>query len=411
MADQVEKTSFVRSGQFRAIAAAVLVILVVAGVWFWLTRGRETTDDAQVDGRVTQIAARVGGTVMKVLVTDNQAVDAGAVLVEIDPRDYQVALERARAELADAEASSMAAASSIPITSTTTSSNVTTAQGSVDQSQSASDASQKEVEAARARLTTSQAKQREAEATAAKAARDVERLKGLLAKDEVSQQQFDAATAAAEAQRAGVDSAKSQVVEAEAGIRVAESRLRQARAVEQQAHAGLTAAQTAPEQVSASRARASAAQARVASAKASLTQAELNLEYTVVKAPAKGVVSRKSLNPGQVVQQGQPLLAIVEVQDVWITANYKETQLADMRPGQSAKVTVDAYGGRTFSGHVDSIAAATGARFSLLPPENATGNFVKVVQRVPVKIVLDAGQNPESLLRPGMSVTPTVYTR
>ena len=411
MADQVEKTSFVRSGQFRAIAAVVLVILVVAGVWFWLTRGRETTDDAQVDGRVTQIAARVGGTVMKVLVTDNQAVDAGAVLVEIDPRDYQVALERARAELADAEASSMAAASSIPITSTTTSSNVTTAQGSVDQSQSASDAAQKEVEAARARLTTSQAKQREAEATAAKAARDVERLKGLLAKDEVSQQQFDAATAAAEAQRAGVDSAKSQVVEAEAGIRVAESRLRQARAVEQQAHAGLTAAQTAPEQVSASRARASAAQARVASAKASLTQAELNLEYTVVKAPAKGVVSRKSLNPGQVVQQGQPLLAIVEVQDVWITANYKETQLADMRPGQSAKVTVDAYGGRTFSGHVDSIAAATGARFSLLPPENATGNFVKVVQRVPVKIVLDAGQNPESLLRPGMSVTPTVYTR
>jgi len=411
MADQVEKTSFVRSGRFRAIAAAVLVILVVAGVWFWLTRGRETTDDAQVDGRVTQIAARVGGTVMKVLVTDNQAVDAGAVLVEIDPRDYQVALERARAELADAEASSMAAASSIPITSATTSSNVTTAQGSVDQSQSASDAAQKEVEAARARLTTSQAKQREAEATAAKAARDVERLKGLLAKDEVSQQQFDAATAAAEAQRAGVDSAKSQVVEAEAGIRVAESRLRQARAVEQQAHAGLTAAQTAPEQVSASRARASAAQARVASAKASLMQAELNLEYTVVKAPARGVVSRKSLNPGQVVQQGQPLLAIVEVQDVWITANYKETQLADMRPGQSAKVTVDAYGGRTFSGHVDSIAAATGARFSLLPPENATGNFVKVVQRVPVKIVLDAGQNPESLLRPGMSVTPTVYTR
>jgi len=411
MADQVEKTSFVRSGQFRAIAAVVLVILVVAGVWFWLTRGRETTDDAQVDGRVTQMAARVGGTVMKVLVTDNQAVDAGAVLVEIDPRDYQVALERARAELADAEASSMAAASSIPITSATTSSNVTTAQGSVDQSQSASDAAQKEVEAARARLTTSQAKQREAEATAAKAARDVERLKGLLAKDEVSQQQFDAATAAAEAQRAGVDSAKSQVVEAEAGIRVAESRLRQARAVEQQAHAGLTAAQTAPEQVSATRARASAAQARVASAKASLTQAELNLEYTVVKAPAKGVVSRKSLNPGQVVQQGQPLLAIVEVHDVWITANYKETQLADMRPGQSAKVTVDAYGGRTFSGHVDSIAAATGARFSLLPPENATGNFVKVVQRVPVKIVLDAGQNPESLLRPGMSVTPTVYTR
>ncbi len=411
MADQVEKTSFIRSGQFRAIAGIVLLVVVVVAAWLWLTRGRESTDDAQVDGRVTQIAARVGGTVLRVSVTDNVAVDAGTVLVEIDPRDYQVALDRARAELADAEASALAAVSNVPLTSTTATSGVTTALGSVEQAQGAVDAAQKEVEAARARITTAQARLREAEANAAKTAKDVERLRGLLAKDEVSQQQFDATASSAEAQRAAVDSSRSQVVEAEAGIRVAESRLRQAGGAEQQARAGLSSAQTIPEQMAATKARASAAQARVESAKATLAQAELNLQYTTVKAPAKGVVARKSVNLGQVVQPGQPLLAVVEVSDIWITANYKETQLTDMRPGQRAIVTVDAYGGRKFEGHVDSIAAATGSRFSLLPPENATGNFVKVVQRVPVKIVLDNGQDTDQLLRPGMSVTPTVYTR
>jgi len=305
----------------------------------------------------------------------------------------------------------LSAASSVPITSTTATSGVSNARAAVDSAQSTVDAAQKELEASRARLTTAQARLREAEATATKSARDVERLKGLLAKDEVSQQQYDAAVAAADAQRAGADSVRSQVAEAEAGIRVAESRLKQASAGEQQARAGLSSAQTVPEQMTATKARASAAQARVQQAKATLTQAELNLQYTVVKAPAKGVVARKSVNPGQVVQAGQPLLAIVEVNDIWITANFKETQLTDMRPGQKAKITVDAYGGKSFDGHVDSIAAATGARFSLLPPENATGNFVKVVQRVPVKIVLEGGQDPEHLLRPGMSVTPTVYIR
>jgi len=333
------------------------------------------------------------------------------VLVEIDPRDYKVAVEKARAELADAEGVAATAQSNTSITSTTASGNVTTAQDSVDQAQGASDAAQKEVEAARAHLTTAQARQREAEANAAKASRDVERLRGLLAKDEVSQQQFDTATAAAEAQRAGADSARSQVSEAEAGIRVAESRLVQARAGQQQARASLGTAQTVPEQIAAMKARAASAQARVEQAKASLAQAELNLEYTVIKAPTTGVAARKSVNRGQVVQQGQPLLAVVEVNDVWITANFKETQLTFMRPGQRAAIDVDAYGDKTLKGHVDSIAPATGARFSLLPPENATGNYVKVVQRVPVKIVLDAGQDPEHLLRPGMSVVPRVYTR
>src|SRR5262249_15488991 len=199
--------------------------------------------------------------------------------------------------------------------------------------------------------------------------------------------------------------------EAESGIRVAESKLAQARVAEQQAHAELATAQTAPSQIAATKARASSAEAHAQQARANVAQAELNLQYAVVKAPVRGVVSKKGINVGQVVQPGQPLLAVVQLDDVWVTANYKETQLKSVRPGQRAAIDVDALGGRAFSGKIDSIAGATGARFSLLPPENATGNFVKVVQRIPVKIVLDKGQDPEHLLRPGMSVTATVYTK
>ena len=397
--------------QIRLAIAAVVVTIVGVGAWLWLTAGRESTDDAQIDARVTQIAPRVGGTITKVAVNDNQRVEAGAVLIELDPRDYQVAVEKAKAELADAEANAVAARSNVPITATTATSGVTTARGGIAQSQAAVAAAEKEVEAARSRVVTAQARVREAETNAAKTARDVERFRGLLAKDEIAQQQFDSAVAAADSAKAAADSARSQVVEAEAGIRVAESRLVQARAGEEQAHAELQTAQTAPEQVTATKARASAAEAHAQQARAALAQAELNLQYTVMKAPAAGVVSKKGVNVGQVVQAGQPLLALVQIDDVWVTANFKETQLKEMRPGQRAVVEVDALGGRAFNGKVDSIAGATGARFSLLPPENATGNFVKVVQRVPVKIVLDGSQDPERLLRPGMSVVPTVYTK
>ena len=393
-----------------ALGVVVLAVLGV-GAWIWLTAATESTDDAQVDAHLTQVAARVGGTITKINIDDNQLVDAGTVLVELDPRDYQVALDKSRAELADAEAGAVAALSNVPITSTTAESNVATARGGVAQAQSGVAAAEKEVEAARARLVTAQARLREAEANATKAARDVERLRGLLAKDEVSQQQFDTTSAAAEAQRAAADSARSQVAEAESGIRVAESKLAQAQVAEQQAHAELATAQTAPSQIAATKARASSAEAHAQQARANVAQAELNLQYAVVKAPVRGVVSKKGINVGQVVQPGQPLLAIVQLDDVWVTANYKETQLKSVRPGQRATVDVDALGGRTFNGKVDSIAGATGARFSLLPPENATGNFVKVVQRIPVKIVLDKGQDPDRLLRPGMSVTATVHTK
>jgi membrane fusion protein, multidrug efflux system len=399
------------SMRVRIFIGVALLVAVGAGVWWWIATGRESTDDAQVDAHITPIASRVGGTVLRVPVEANQEVEAGAVLVEIDKRDYEVALERARAELADAEAAAVAARAGVPITSTTASSNETTARGGVEQADASHLEAQQAVEVARTRLSTAQARQREAAANASKAGRDVERLKPLLAKDEIAQQQFDAAVATAAASKAAMESAEAQVMEAELGIRVAESRLAQASVGRQQASAELKTAQTAPEQVMASRARADAADAKARQNRAMVKQAELNLEYATVKAPVKGTVSRKGVEVGQVVQPGQPLMTVIPLDHVWVTANFKETQLEHMRPGQRVKIEVDAYGGREFSGKVESLAAATGSRFSLLPPDNATGNYVKVVQRVPVRIQLDEGQDPEHLLRPGMSVVPTVYTR
>jgi membrane fusion protein (multidrug efflux system) len=403
--------AFLDNPRTRIAIGVVAAGIVGVVVWLWLTGGRETTDDAQVDAHVTQIAARVGGNVLNVHVDDNRAVEAGAVLVEIDPRDYQVAVDKARAALADAEAAALAAQSNVPITTQSAHSNLTNAQGGVSQSASAITAAQKQVEAANARVTSAQAKLREQEATAAKAARDVERFRGLLAKDEISKQQFDAVSATADSAKAAADSARAQVTEAEAGVLVAQSQLAQSQTAQSQAEAALRNAQTAPEQVKQTNARADAAVAQAKQAKAALDQAELNLQYATLKAPVSGIVSRRSVEVGQVVQAGQPLLAIIPLDNVWVTANFKETQLTDMRPGQRATVKVDAYGSKSFTGKVDSIAAATGARFSMLPPENATGNFVKVVQRVPVKIVLDGGQNADHQLRPGMSVVPTVYTK
>jgi membrane fusion protein (multidrug efflux system) len=406
-----DKIPLTRRPRVRMGAGVVVLAIVAIAIWYFVTAGRETTDDAQVDAHVTQLASRVGGPVLQVPVVDNQKVETGTLLVQIDPRDYQVAVDKARADLADAEASAAAAQSIVPITSTTASSNLLTARGGVELAQGGVAGAEQELDAARARLATTQAQLREAEANATKSARDVERLRGLLAKDEVSQQQFDSAEAAANAQKAATDSARSQVTAAESGIKVAQTKVQQARTGEEQARAELRTSQTGPQQVAAIKARAAAAEAHVQQMKATLAQAELMLQYTTVKAPIKGIVSRKSVEVGQIVQAGQPLMAIIPLEDVWVTANFKETQLASMRPGQKASVSVDAYGGRTFNGHVDSIAAATGARFSLLPPENATGNYVKVVQRVPIKIVLESGQDPEQLLRPGMSVDATIYTK
>lgn len=391
----------------------VMVIAVaglVAGIWSYFHH-RESTDDAQIDGHITPISAKVGGTVLAVNVNDNQYVAAGTVLVQIDPKDYEVALERAQADFADAQAAAMAARTGVPIMSTTTGSQLTTSHANVESAQAGVVAGQKEVNAAHARLNSAKARLEEAQANWTKAARDLDRMKQLVEKDEISRQQYDASVATEQATRAAVSSAQAGVAEAEQAVAVAESHLLQARAGLQQAEAEVRAAQTAPQQVAVTRAHAASADAKVQEAKAKLDQAKLNLDYATVKAPVSGVVSKKTVEVGQIVQPGQPLLALVPLEDIWVTANFKETQLARMRPGQRAIISVDAYGGRTYKGHVDSIAAATGERFSLLPPENATGNYVKVVQRVPVKIVFEKGQDPEHLLRPGMSVIPTVITK
>ena len=399
------------STRVRIIALVIVVAIAGSGIYLWATSGRESTDDAQVDAHVTPIAARVAGTVSKVSVVDNQQVAEGAELVAIDPRDYEIALTRAQAELADARAALTAAQAEDSIIATTASSNVSSAEGGVSHAESAIAEAEQGVAVARARLATAQARQREQEANAVKSSRDVERLRGLLAKDEIAQQQFDATVAAAESSKAAVESAKAQVVEAEASIKAAESRLTQSRSGREQAGAELRTAHTLPQQMAAGKAKVQAASARVSLAESQVKQAELNLQRAIVRAPVAGIVSRKSVEPGQVIQAGQPLMTVIPLDRVWITANFKETQLRDMRVGQIVTVDVDAYGGREFTGKIESIAAATGSRFSLLPPDNATGNFVKVVQRVPVKIVLDGNQDADHILRPGMSVTPTVHTK
>ena len=394
------------------VRIAVIVVVVAAaglGGWLWSTRGQESTDDAQVDAHITPVAARVGGTVLQVPVSDNQQVDEGAVLVALDPRDYQIALDRARAELSTAEAEAAAATANVPITATTSSSGLRSAEVGVEQSVAATDEAQHNVEAGEARLASMQARLVGDEAEAVRDDKNSERLKGLLAKDEVSQQQYDAAVAEAASGRATVAMARAQVREAELAVQAARSRLAQTRVAQQRADADLQSAKTGPEQVAATRARALSAAARVKQAQVAVGRAELDLERTTVRAPATGIVSRKSAEPGQVVQPGQPLMALVPLAQVWVTANFKETQLEQMRVGQLVSVEVDAYGDRRFTGKVESIAAATGSKFSLLPPENASGNFVKVVQRVPVKIVLDNAVDASTVLRPGMSVNATVF--
>jgi membrane fusion protein (multidrug efflux system) len=362
--------------------AAFAVVLAGLAAWRHFA-ARESTDDAQIDGHVNPVAARVGGTVLTVLVVDNQQVEKGALLVRIDPRDYEVALARAQADLAENEATARAARTTVPLTSTTAGSQETAADS--------------DLAGAEARLAAAQAQLREAEARERQTAGDVERFRPLLAKDEISKQLFDAASTAADAARASREAAEAAVRGAERAIEAARARLAQAR--------------TGREQVDIVSARAASAAAKVEMARAALEQAKLNLSYTEVKAPVSGVVSRKTVEVGQVVQPGQPLLALVPLDDIWVTANFKESQLKAIRPGQPVEIAVDAYGSRKYRGRVDSIAAATGSRFSLLPPENASGNYVKVVQRIPVKIVFEEGQNREHLLRPGMSVFPTVLVR
>jgi len=378
------------------LLAIVLLVVVVGG--FFVLRYLDTyesTDDAEVDGHLEEISARVSGYVNKIDVDDNQYVEKGATLLEIDPRDYQVALDQAQAEYADAQAAYQAANLNVPVTSIGTTSQVSSAEADVQTAQAGVDAAQHQVMAAAAQL-------QEAEANNKRAQDDLARYTNLLAKDEVSKQIFDQADAAAKTGTAAVEAAQQGLAAAQQQVKQAEGRVAQTQAM-------LTSSHTGPQQVAAMQARARAALALVQQKKAALEQAQLNLQYCNVVAPAAGVV-RKNVELGMNVVAGQPVMAIASLDDVWVTANFKETQLEHMRPGQKVIISTDAYS-RDYTGHVDSIAGASGSRFSLLPPENATGNYVKIVQRVPVKIVLDPGQNNDHLLRLGMSVTPKVMVQ
>jgi membrane fusion protein (multidrug efflux system) len=361
----------------------VLIALVVAGILVWrYYSAHESTDDAQIDGHIGPISSRIAGTVIKVYADDNQFVQAGQVLVQLDPKDYQVALDRAKADLADLRATADAAQTGVPITSTTTSSTVLNAEASIA--------------AVRQQVDAAQARSREAEANYVKVAADLKRAQMLIAKDEISQQQYDAAVATEKSAAATVEAAHSSVAAAQAEVRQAEAVLRSAR--------------TAPQQLRVTQSHAASAEAAAQRAQAAVVQADLNLQYTTIRAPYDGILSKRNVEPGQTLQPGQPTFSIVDISNLWVTANYKETQLHYMKVGQPAKIHVDTYN-RDYNGHVESMGGATGSRFSLLPPENATGNYVKVVQRIPVRIAIDKNQDPNHLLRPGMSVEPNVTVK
>lgn len=372
---------------------------------------RETTDDAQINGSIIPVSPRVPGIVQEVFIEENQQVKAGTVLFQIDPDEYRVAVERAKAELAQAEASAQGARTSVPITTTTTGSTLSTAQAQVSVATAGVNTARKEIDVASARVASAQAQLQQAEASQRNAAQTLQRYRQLIAKDEISEQQYDAAVTADNASSAAVAAAKAVLTAAEQDVAVAESRLEESKARLLQAQAEVRAAETAPARVAVTETEARAANARVRLQQAELDQALLNLGYTTVKAPVDGVVSKKSVEVGMNVAKGQPMLAVVPLDNLWITANFKETQITNMHPGQKAVIRVDTYDGHDYDGHIESIAAATGEKFSLLPAENATGNFVKVVQRIPVRIRLSQDQDSEHILRPGMSVVVSVLTQ
>ncbi len=389
----------------------VLVAMGVGGYMYWsYSSVRESTDDAQIDGHIYPVSAMVEGNLIDVLVDNNQFVKAGAVLGHIDPRFFQAALDKARGDVGEAAANEKEFRTGVPITSINTSTQLSGAEAGVTEQTAKIATAQRQVDAANVRLTTAQAHVRELQANAAKADSDLTRMSPLVAKEEISRQQYDAIVAAAASATAATDSATSQVKEAQEGVSVAQAQLEQEIAHMLEVRARVDAALSGPQQVAAKQAQAEGSVAQVQQKQAALQQAQINLEYTILRAPVSGMVSQRNMEPGQTVSKGQPLVSIVPLEDVWVTANFKESQLAKMRPGQPVEIEVDAYG-KTYKGHVDSIAAATGARFSLLPPENATGNYVKVVQRVPVKILFEQGQDPDHKLRPGMSVSPTVLVQ
>jgi membrane fusion protein (multidrug efflux system) len=425
-----------RRPAFLVVAAVVLIVVAIIGVRYWLyARSHESTDDAFVDGRIVQLSPKVTGYILKLYVTENQQVKEGDLIAELDPRDFQVRLEQARAALEAGIAQHQQAQSSVELTRVNTRANVQQASATVQQARTGVAAASAAAAAERSRVSQAEATISSAEAGAAQAraqvaaaeaeARranaDVERYQALYQKDEISRQQLDQAIAAARTANAQLEAAQQRVAAAEAQVaearaartaaaetaRRAATQISGARAGVGEALGRLAQASTGPQQIAVSRAQVQTAGATIEQLRAAVEQAELDLSYTKIFAPESGRVTRRAVEQGALVQPGQPLTALV-TGDVWVTANFKEDQIEEIRPGRPVQVKVDAYPDRIFRAHVDSIQPGTGSIFSLLPPENATGNYVKVVQRVPVKIVLDDPPDPNYMLAPGMSVVPEV---
>ena len=378
------------------LGTLALIVLIIGIILLMIYLGSyESTDDAEVDGHLNAIAARIGGTVVGVYVEDNQVVAAGQSLVDLDPRDYQVALEQSQASYAQSEAGLAAENPNVPITRTSNETSVATGGSDVASAQAGLVATEQEYQARLAAV-------RQAEANNVKAQTDVVRYKYLVDKEEVSREQYDSIVAAAKTQAAAVESAQ-------ASASAAAKQIDQSRAMLQQAITKLQQTnQNGPRDVAIRQAQVAMKAASVKASKAQLDQAQLNLSYTKITAPVAGIIGEKSAEVGQRVSAGEQMMIITQTDDIWITANFKETQLKKMYAGQSVDIKVDAFGTK-YQGYVESMPGSTGSKTSLLPPENATGNYVKVVQRLPVRIRLKQGQDPDHKLRPGMSVEPKVW--
>lgn len=406
------KPSALRNPRVRRALLIAGVVVAIIAILLWLHyRNRESTDDAQVNAHIIPISPRVSGSVIDVLVKDNQTVKKGQVLVRLDPRDFQAKLDDAKAALALAESRAQAANVDVPLTSETTQSGTTSAGAVVAAAQANYEQANLALQTAlTSGLAYAQANVQEKEAKYQKAESDLTRMKPLAAKAEISQQQYDGYVAAEQEAKSQLDAARQNFSLAQQTVSVRRAQVASAKAELEKAHAGLTEAQANTKQVKVSSANAASARAAVGQAQANLDAAQLNLDYTTIVAPEDGTVTNKTVEVGEIVQPGQGLLLLVPLNDVWVTANFKETQLAHVQPGDRAEIHVDMYG-KTFPGHVDSIAGATGSRLSLLPPENATGNYVKVVERIPVKILIDPDVLKQAILRPGMNVEATIITK
>jgi membrane fusion protein (multidrug efflux system) len=385
-------------GRRMILVIAIVVVVIAAVLWWWHSTYYEGTDDAQVNGNLIQISSRINGHVVEVNVQENQFVKAGQLLVKLDPSDYETAVQKDEANLASAQANYEALRVNLPVVNVNTSSTLNTASADVTGANDSVSQAERQLQAAKAQVLA-------ARANYTKAQLDLKRYTPLVEKDVISKQQYDAAVATAAADEAALQQAQANVRANEDAIRVARSRV-------VQAESSLKNAQTRPNQMAIQRSKVDQAAAQVQQAAAALAQAKLNLSYCVIKAPTAGIVTTKSVQVGENLNAGQDLMTLVSLDNLWVTANFKETQVDALHPGEAVQISVDALDGKKFAGRVTQIGGATGSMLSLFPPENATGNYVKVVQRIPVRIdFTEPSQNSDHRLRPGMSVEPKVRVK